>query len=373
MKTFKFKLYQHQRNKYLHQTVNAASSIYNHCIALHKRYYAMFGQHLNVNQLQKHIAKKRKTNPFWQLVGSQAVQDICQRIERAYQLFFKHHSQGVRPPHFKKRINYKSFTLKQAGYKFLGDGRLKIGNRVYRYWNSREIKGKVNTVTVKRNRLGEFFIYVVTDAVDEHQQPLAGQSAGFDFGLKTFLTVSDGSKVDSPLFFRQGLKQVQQANRALSRKLQGSRGREKPRKRLASIHEQIANQRQDWFWKLSHDLTDRYDHLSFETLNLTGMQKLWGRKISDLAFAEFLKILECVAFKKGKVVNYIDPWYPSTKTCSRCGHKLESLSLDVRRWRCPSCQSVNDRDVNAAVNIEREGASSRALGDVRQAQPAIAA
>ena len=88
MKSLKFKLYSHKRNRFLKRSINAAGVIYNHCIAIHKRYYRMWGQHLNCAQLQAHIAKLRKRKEFWQLVGSQAVQDICQRIEKAYQLFF---------------------------------------------------------------------------------------------------------------------------------------------------------------------------------------------------------------------------------------------------------------------------------------------
>jgi putative transposase len=88
------------------------------------------------------------------------------------------------------------------------------------------------------------------------------------------------------------------------------------------------------------------------------MQRLWGRKISDLAFAEFLQILEWVAKKKGKQVVYIDRWYPSTKTCHTCSHVLDNLDLSIREWRCPSCQSVNGRDENAAKNIQAVGAST---------------
>ncbi len=101
------------------------------------------------------------------------------------------------------------------------------------------------------------------------------------------------------------------------------------------------------------------------------MQQLWGRKVSDLAFGNFLQILEWVARKKRKEVVYIDRWYPSSKTCSCCGHVLDELDLSVRRWRCPSCQSENDRDENASINIKRVGASTRGLGDVRQAQLAV--
>jgi putative transposase len=139
----------------------------------------------------------------------------------------------------------------------------------------------------------------------------------------------------------------------------------------ATSHETISNRRRDWFWKLAHSLTDQFDVLCFETLNLKGMQRLWGRKVNDLALGDFLQILEWVAHKKGKQVIYIDPWYPSSKTCSCCGHILDELDLSVRRWRCPSCHRVNDRDENAAANIKRVGSSTLGVGDVRQVMPAI--
>lgn len=374
MKTLKFKLYQHKRNRYLKRQINAAGVIYNHCIALHKRYYRMFKKHLNCAKLQSHIAKRRKRNPFWQLVGSQAVQDICQRIEKGYQLFFKHHNKGVKPPGFKKVKKYKSFTLKQSGYKFLGGNRVKIGNRVYHYWNSQEIEGIVKTLTIKRSPLGELFMVVVVDqGVEPEIKFETGRTAGFDFGLKTFLTCSDGSKIESPQFLKQSLNAIRKASRQLSRKQKGSANRERARRNLCRKHEDVANRRADWFWKLAHELTDKFDVLYFETLNLKGMQRLWGRKVGDLGFREFLSILEWVAQKKGRLVGYIEPWFPSSKTCSHCGHVLESLDLATREWRCPSCHAVNDRDENAAVNIQRVGASTLELGAVRQAQPAISA
>jgi len=372
MKTLKFKLYSHKRNRHLKRSINAAGVIYNHAIALHKRYYRMWGKHLNCAKLQAHIAKLRKRIAFWQQVGSQAVQDICQRIEKAYQLFFKHHKKGVKPPGFKKVKKYKSFTLKQAGYKFLCDNRVKIASRVYQYWNSREIEGTVKTLTIKRTPLGELFMVVVVDDVKEPEIKFeAGNIAGFDFGLKIFLTCSEGFKIESPLFLKQALNAIKKGSREHSKKQKGSGNREQSRKNLARKHEDVANRRRDWFWKLAHDLTNKFDVLYFETLNLKGMQRLWGRKISDLAFGEFLQILEWIAKKKGKQVVYINPWYPSSKTCSHCGYVLDELDLSVRRWRCPSCHSENDRDENASINIKLVGASTRGLGDVRQAPLAI--
>jgi putative transposase len=312
----------------------------------------MWGKHLNCARLQKHIAKLRKRNPFWQLVGSQAVQDICQRIEKAYQLFFKHHKKGVRPPGFKKVKKYKSFTLKQAGYKFLGGNRVKIGNRVYQYWNSREIEGTVKTLTIKRTPLGELFMVIVVDGYSTPEITFeTSKIAGFDFGLKSFLTCSEGFKVENPEFMKTSLNIIRRASKQHSKKLKGSANRERARIHLVRQHEKISNRRRDWFWKLAHELTNKFDVLCFETLNLKGMQRLWGRKVNDLALGDFLQILEWVAKKKGNLVTFIDPWYPSTKTCSCCGHVLDELDLSVRRWRCPSCHQVNDRDENAALNI----------------------
>ncbi len=374
MKTLKFKLYEHKKNRYLKRIINAAGVIYNHCIALHKRYYRMWGKHLNCAKLQSHIAKLRKRNPFWQLVGSQGTQDICQRIEKAYQLFFKHNKSCVRPPTFKKVKKYKSFTLKQAGYKFIGGNRIKIGQRIYQFCKSREIQGKVKTLTIKRTPLGELFMVLVVDEKQaSYVKPATGKIAGFDFGLKTFLVCSDGSKIDSPQFFKQSIKDIKAASKQHSKKFKGSTNRERARKNLVRKHEKIVNRRRDWFWKLAHQLTDKFDVLCFETLKLKGMQRLWGRKICDLAFGEFLQRLEWIAKKKNKLVVYIDQWYPSSKTCSSCGYLLESLNLSVREWRCPCCQKVNGRDENAAINIQAVGASTVRLGDVSRAKPAITA
>lgn len=356
VKTYKFKLYQADRNRHLKRLINTSGRIWNHCIALHRRYYRLFKKHINKFALTKHIAKLRNRNPCWKLVGSQAVQDIVFRIDKAYQAFFKRHSKGVRPPSFQKVRKYKSFTMTQAGYKFLSGNRIKIGSRVYQYWNSREIEGVIKTVTVKRSNIGELFLSVVATGPDADIVKIeTGKSAGFDFGLKVFLTTSDGEEIQSPQFLKTNLKALANASKKHSKTQKGSANRERARLALNRVHESITNQRRDWFWKLAHKLTDKYDELYFETLNLDGMKRLWGRKVSDLAFAEFLQILEWVASKKGKSVGFVGRWFPSSKTCSSCGHIHKTLKIEDRVWRCGHCLSVNDRDTNAAINILKEG------------------
>ncbi len=159
---------------------------------------------------------------------------------KAYQLFFKHNKKGVRPPGFKKVKKYKSFTLKQAGYKFLSSNRVKIGQKVYQFWKSRKIEGTVKTLTIKRTPLGELFIVVVVDDVVEPEIKFtSGRIAGFDFGLKTFLTCSDGSGIKSPQFLKQSLNTINRASKQHSKKLKGSSNRERARKNLVRKYEDI--------------------------------------------------------------------------------------------------------------------------------------
>lgn len=366
MKTYKFKLYENRRNRYLKRSINASASIYNHCIAIHKRYYSMYKKHLNKFRLMKHIAKLRNRIEYWQLVGSQAVQDICDRVDKAYQLFFKHHKRGVRPPSFCKSKKYKSFTRLQAGYKLLNSNQIKIGKYRYKFHKSRDIEGKVKTLTVKRSPTGDMYIYIVTDFKPEIVGMATGKSAGFDFGLKVFLTDSMGQEYRAPLLMRKAVLLIKTLSKKLSSKKKGSKNWNKARINLAKLHENIVHKRRDFFWKLAHQLCRTYDHLFFEDLNLKGMKRLWGRKVSDLAFATFLEILDFVADKKGKYVGFINRWYPSSKTCNNCGHVNQNLELKDRWWRCSQCNKELHRDINAAQNIHREGATSLGLGDVSQ-------
>ena len=191
---------------------------------------------------------------------------------------------------------------------------------------------------------------------------------GMDFGLKTFLTLSDGSEIESPLFLREGQVEIARLNRALSRKRKGSRHWRAARRGLARAHRRIAWKRRDWFFKTAHDLCDRFDFIGIEDLSLKGMQRLWGRKVNDLAFGEFVEILTYVCHKRGVVLHQVERYYPSSKTCSRCGAVNEKLTLSDRRWRC-ACGVAHDRDANASINI-RDRAWSLSRGTVR---PSIAA
>lgn len=374
--TYKYRLYRSKRNEYLHQTINLAGKAYNHCIALHKRYYKLTGKHLSQYTLMNHLAKLKKRPKYtWlKLIPSQALQGVAERIEKGYALFFRNLKAGIKtaPPSFKKMAKFKSYTLKQKGngWNLIDGNKARIGKHTYKLCKDRPLVGNIKTVTIKRDSLNDLYLCFSLEVEDPKPVPVSGKMAGFDFGLKTFLTVSDGLStygIQSPEFYKQGLNEIKKVNRALSRKVKGSNNRRKAKKILAKTHKHIADKRLDWFFKLANELTDKYDYLFFETLNLKGMQRLWGRKVNDLAFGTFLSVLKWIAEKKGKVVAFVDRWFPSSKLCQYCGCINHNLSLDDRRWRCPNCQEAVDRDDNASVNILREGASSLSGVGVRPA------
>ena len=244
MKTYCFKLYKTKRNRVLHRQINAAGLIYNHCIALHKRYYRLCHRLLNLYVLQKHLTKLKKLPRFSYLkeIGSQAVQDIAQRIDRAYKLFFRNLKRKVRtaPPSFKKVKKYKSYTLKQAGWKLLEGNAVQIGTQKYRYFKSRVIEGVVKTVTIKRDALGDIYLYFVCETAENEVLARTGKSVGYDFGLTQFLIASDGNDREAPLFFKANAAAIRRAGKVLARKQQGSNHRKRARLVLARLHKKTA-------------------------------------------------------------------------------------------------------------------------------------
>lgn len=361
MRTYCFKLYSSKRNRKLHRQINAAGLVYNHCIALHKRYYKLFGKLLNIYQLQKHLTKLKGIFRFAYIkeIGSQAVQDVTQRIDRAYKLFFRNLKSKIRtaPPSFKKIKKYKSFTLKQAGWKLDEAGNsIKIGKQRYRYAKSREIDGKIKTLTVKRDALGDIYLYFVCETSVDEVLARTGKSVGFDFGLKIFLNASDGRDIASPLFFKQNANAIKMANRNLSRKAKSSNNRKKAKLALVRLHKKVANQRDNFHWQTANKLVGEYALICIEDLNLKAMQKRFGRKISDLGFADFVNKLKYRAYRAGTSVVEIDRFFPSSQLCSECGYRnTETKNLKISKWTCPKCGNIHNRDRNASINIEREG------------------
>ena len=368
IKTYKYKLYNSKKNKYLHSQINLACEIYNHFIAVHKRYYRLYGKTLHIYKLHAHITKLKKLAKYthWKVLNAQVICDITKRIDLGYKKFFKKENKSL--PTFKKRSNYKSITFNQNGYNLLGNNKIRIQNKEFKYFKSRELEGVIKTVTIKRDLLGDLYISFICKVEEiESTTIMTGKTAGFDFGLKTFLTSSDNLNIDSPLFYKQNINELKKASKQLSSKKRGSNNRKKARLNLTRTHKKITNRRLDYQHKLAKELSEEYDYLFFEDLNIEGMRKLWGRKISDLGFSNFIEILNHHCNKRGSSLTFIDRWFPSSKTCSVCGTINKELTLKDRTWECKNCKTNLDRDLNAAINIKRVGTSTLGLEDVRSA------
>ena len=363
MKTYKFKLYSNHGNRDLHKTIDGHAHVWNHCVAVQRRYYAIYGKYISKFRLINHISKLKQLPRFahWNQLPSQAIQDVVVRIDKGYKAMFEARAKGKKwgRPRFKPRRKYKSFTLTQAGWKLLTGNQIRIGKQVYQYFKSRDILGNPKRCTIKRDTLGDMYICILTDHVEpDLNRVMTGKIAGFDFGLKRYLTGSNEHDIDSPQFFKRSINAIKRANRKHSRTKKRSKNRERARLDLTRKHRKIERQREDFHWKLAHELTDLYDEIRLEDLNLQGMKALWGRKVSDLGFADFVKKLVYIASQKGVKITFIDKWYPSSKTCSACGTVNEALNLRDRIWKCADCGTTHDRDRNAAINIFRVGAST---------------
>ena len=360
--TYKYKFYRSKRTLKLDAMFREACFVWNHAIALQKRYYSMYGKYIGATQMQKHFAKRIARARL----HSQSVQEILQRLDLSYKRFFKHLSR--RPPKFRKARDFSSIVYKQGGFKL--NGNVLVVNSIRQHFQfsfSRPYEGKIRQIRIKRSHLGEYYLYVITDAVAKslsNGKSRKGASVGMDFGLKTYLTLSDGTRIENPLFFKSSLNELRRKSRTLSRCEKGSNHRKMRRMDLERCHERIRNRRDDWQWKTCHELCRRYDTICIEDLSLLGMMRLWGRKVNDLAFGSFVQKLEHVASKYGTEVVKIDRFYPSSKTCSACQYVNEHLSLRDRHWVCPSCGTSHDRDLNASVNILRQGIASS--GSIRK-------
>ena len=318
--------------------------------------FAMMCQHLT--------GLKRTTHPHWQALPSQAMQEELKRIDAAYQRFFKKLSGK---PKIKKRHKFKSVTLKQSGWQ-IAENRLTLTLRKwdagkwkrdpvpYTFFKHRDWRGNIKRVTLKRDAYNDYWFCLTTDFVETEALHATGESVGADFGMKdAFLTLSTGEKIQSPQFLKQSLTKLRSLNKSLSRKQKGSNGWWRCVRQLARLYRHISNQRLDWHWKLADDLCKRFDTIVCETLNLDGMKRLWGRKVSDLAFYQFVEILRYKCQKHKRDFRQIGQWTATSKPCSDCGQRNENLSLKDRQWTCPECGSHHDRDINAAINILQAG------------------
>ena len=350
MISYKYKIYRTKKTKHLDKMLRESCYVWNHALALQKRHYSLYHKYISYFDMRKHFSKRVKRN----LLTCHTMQEILDRLDKAFIRFFEH--KAKRPPKFKKVSDFSSFVFTDAGYALHGN-ELTINKikKSFKFSLSRPYDGKVKRVSVKRNKLGEYFVILCLDKEAEpYGKSHDGASVGIDFGLKKYMTLSDGREINNPQFLKADLQELRRRSRNLSKCKKGSNNHKRKKLELERLYRDIVNKRSDFQWKLAHDLCKRYDLICLEDLNLNGMGKRWGRKMSDLAHGDFVLKLEQVAKKYGVTIHKIDRFFPSSRLCT-CGYKNDRLSLRDRFWTCPKCGAFHKRDLFAAENILRQG------------------
>ncbi len=331
-------------------------------ISIYRQNKGSISCYSQINQLPE----LRTSFPEYREVGSQVLQDVVERLDKAYKAFFRRVKNGnskVGFPRFRGRDRYDSFTLKQTGWKL--DGRCLTIRNVGRFKLrlSRSIEGDIKTVTIRKEATGKWYVCFSCDKVPEHKLEPSDKAIGIDVGIKSFCVDSDGNKVDSPAYFRHSERILKVRQRVLSKRVKGSHGRYKARILVAKSHEKVTNQRNDFLHKLANHYVVNYGVICVEDLNIKGMVRNHNlaKSISDASWGKFFELLNYKAEEAGREVIKAPRFEPTSKMCSACGAINQELKLSDRQWVCKSCGVLHDRDYNAAKNIRAVGQTVQEL------------
>ena len=317
--------------------------------------------------LKNYPAQYKKEFEWLQEVDSLALSKVERHLQKAYQSFFKN---GTGFPKFKKKGQRDSYTTNnQKGTVAITNNTVKlpkIGHISAKFPN--KINGLIKSATISRTPSGKYYVSLLVKTIAT-LLPKTHSNIGIDLGLTDFIVLSDGTKVANPKFLSKLQHKLARAQKILAkrravaevanRKLSDSRNYQKQKFKVAKVYEKITNSRTDFLHKLSFNLIKNHDVIAIEDLNVKGMVKnhKLAKAISDSSWSTFTTMLAYKAQWYGKTLVKIDRWYPSSKTCSGCNHLLTKaeLPLSLRSWDCPSCLQINDRDINASINILNEG------------------
>ncbi|MFA7256031.1 MAG: RNA-guided endonuclease TnpB family protein [Kiritimatiellales bacterium] len=366
-KTFLYKIKMNRRTESsCNQWLETCRTLYNLALEQRISVYRQDRRNISAYTQMGQLPELKEEFPQFRQVGSQCLQDVIGRLDKAFSAFFKRAKEQNGKsgfPRFKGRGQYNSFTLKQSGWKL--DGRhltiAKIGR--IKIFLSRQIQGDIKTVTVKRSSSGKWFVMFSCDNIPTVGIPLTGEEVGIDVGIKSFAVDSAGRKFENPKYFRQSEKLLCRRQRRLSRKKLGATRRLKAKNLVAKCHEKIANQRKDFLHKTANYYIHNYDIIYIERLKIQNMNqnRRLSKNIYDSSWGLFFDLLFYKAENAGRTVIKVPPYNTSQK-CSACGEKV-AKSLAVRVHRCCFCGLVLDRDHNAALNILVAGQAIRALTD----------
>ncbi|MGM0985228.1 MAG: RNA-guided endonuclease InsQ/TnpB family protein [Pseudomonadota bacterium] len=348
---------------FLERQFGSVRFVYNMGLRILSHRYRIHGQSLSAKHDIKKllpVAKRSRKYGWLRVADSMALQQACLNLDRAFQNFFNPKLKA-RYPHFKSKRGKQS-SYHCVGVK-VGEDWIKIPKlgpikaRVHR-----QVAGKLKSITLTRTTTGTYYASLLVETGEALPAPLSsldGEAVvGLDAGLTHLLIDSRGRKTANPRLLRQAAANLRRKQKALSRCRKGSQRRAKARLLVAKAHERLANARNDFQHQLSRRLIDDNQAVIVETLNVRNMMKnrKLAKHIGDAAWHALVTKLAYKAEQSGKHLVKLDPWYPSSKACFHCGHKVESMPLTVRTWDCPACGTQGiDRDINAARNIKHQG------------------
>jgi putative transposase len=350
-----------EQERKLNQFAGARRFIWNWALGRKRDSFQQTGKTLSYNDLSAELTRlKRQPATSWlREMHAQSLQQALRDLESAYQHFFRRTHNGEKKKAFPKFKSKKTDTLR---FRMPQDVRLdgsfvsvpKIG--MIRAIVHRPPYGVTKSATFKREACGHWYISLVTEQqiVAKVERPIQTH-VGIDVGLKSLAALSSGETIDNPRWYRTQARKLRRAQKALSRKLKGSRNRTKARVTVARLHQKIRNQRNDGLHKLSTDLVRHFDLISIEDLNVSGLARSkLSKSVLDAGWSMFRSMLTYKADRQDKHIVAIGRFFPSSKTCGACGSVNADLTLSDRDWTC-RCGVHHDRDLNAACNIDREG------------------
>jgi putative transposase len=346
-----------EQQQLLAQCFGSVRWFWNYSLNLCNDAYKETGQGLSRSRIQALLPKlKKHDETCWlKIPHSQCLQVVAMNLDTAFKNFF---AGRAGKPSFKSKHDKQSLSFPQSVKVLEGDYVKipKLGAMKANLPSWLDETFKFSMVTISKNRVGRYYISFLYE-IEDLEPSSAGKAIGIDLGLTHFLITSEGEKIENPRFTEKHQRNLKVKQQRLSRKKKDSKNRVKARLKVAKVHNKITNSRVDFLHKLSRKIVDDNQVICVENLNIKGMVK--NRKLSlaihQVGWGMFGTMLSYKAKELGKVYQEIDRFFPSSKTCSNCGHKVESLPLDIRSWKCESCHITHDRDINAAIMIRNEG------------------
>lgn len=363
-KAYKFRIYPNKDQQVLlAKTFGSVRLVYNHYLNMKTKTYEESGKSLSYTKCAADLVDLKKEKPFLKEVDSIALQQALRHLDTAFQNFFRDKSKGYPKFKSKKNHHYSYSTVCVNNNIKLENSVLtlpKIGKIRIKQHRSIPEGYTLKSATISRTPTGKYYASILFEYEVSIQPAELVNIIGLDFSMHNlFVSSEEEFQVDEQFlhYYRKALDKLAREQRILSHRNRGSKRYDKQRKKIALLHEKIANQRKDYLHKLSRQITNAYDLICVEDLNMQGMSQAlnFGKSVADNAWGMFLRFLDYKAAEMGKKLVKIDKWFASSKMCHVCGYIHEELTLSSRKWKCPACQTEHDRDKNAAQNIKAEG------------------